>query len=328
MSNSEYTTIFAGNPGSGKSTLLNSLAGIIHFQSGVSIGQGCTTVVQTKLGNDGKMYGDTPGLDDITIRERAANQINIILRENNAIKLCFVITLEAGRVKPSDIATMEVILNALPPSANMFSVIVNKLEKSVFRKLQDPDNVTILLAGLFSGKHCTSHVYLVQKESDADGEDNVMISNIQPLKTSLESAPIFRYNSADVKDIKHDAFEEMREKFAADLEAIRNANKEQIEQITRQHNEALAQAREDARIERDRFAKQMDKMNEQHRLDLAALNERVKAADRSDDLLQVIKTVARGAAAALTGGASETVIVPLKILGSAIENSAKRTRRV
>ena len=98
----EYIVILAGNPGSGKSTLLNSLAGKITFPSGVSIGEGLTTIVQTARGTDGKLYGDTPGLDDVAIRAKAAGEMNKILRANNAIKLVFVVTLEAGRVKPAE----------------------------------------------------------------------------------------------------------------------------------------------------------------------------------------------------------------------------------
>eukprot|EP01037_Dinobryon_pediforme_P025231 gene25231-27303_t len=260
----ECITILAGNPGSGKSTLLNSLAGKITFPSGVSIGEGLTTVVQTARGTDGKLYGDTPGLDDVAIRAKAAGEMNKILRANNAIKLVFVVTLEAGRVKPADKTTMEVILDALPDSTNKFTIIINKMEKSVYNQLQEPEKLKRLLVSLVSEKHTTSHIHFILKDKDADGEDNVMISNIQPLRTALDLAPIFEYNSKEVKDIKHDAFEAMREKFAEDLENIKKANAEQLDRMARQHDEAIARLRADAQRERDEFARRMDQMSADH----------------------------------------------------------------
>ncbi len=146
-----------GNPDSGKSTLLNSLAGRVLFRSGVSIGEGMTTAIQIGNGPDGKLYGDTPGLDDIVIRAQATGEINKILRSYSAIKLCFVSTLEAGRIKPADKATIEVILDVLPPpSTNMFSIIINQVDKRLFAALQNPATMQRLLVGL-NGKHVTEY---------------------------------------------------------------------------------------------------------------------------------------------------------------------------
>ena len=290
---SEEITIFVGNPGSGKSTLLNSLAGKILFQSGVSFGQGMTTAVETGQGNDGKLYGDTPGLDDVEIRAKAAEEINKILREYEAVKLCFVITLEAGRVKPADKATLEVILDALPIStANRFSIIINKLEKSLIAQFKNPEKLGKILLQLTSEKHITSHIYLVPKDDAAYDEENKMLSNVQILRSALETAPIFRYHKADVKDIKHDAFEDMQKKFAVDLEEIRKANSEQLERMARQHDEALARAKEEAKKERDRFASQIEEMNAEHQERIDALKDKIAEANKSPSFWEVVGTVA------------------------------------
>lgn len=279
---SDVVIILAGNPGSGKSTLLNSLAGRIIFQSGVSFGEGMTTVVQTARGRDGIIYGDTPGLDDIARRAKAADEIKKILRANNAIKLCIVITLEAGRIKPADKATMEVILDALPASTtNMFSIIINKVDKSVAEQFKNSENLERLLLGLNSAKHRTSHIHFVLKEDIHDGEDDAMLSNIESLRNTLDAMPILRYISSEVKDIKHDAFEKNREQFAADLEQVKKANKEQLNEMARRHDEALASARVETEKERHRFLQQMNQMNAEHQLALAALNERWAAVNRA-----------------------------------------------
>ena len=86
-----------------------------------------TTVIQTGHGSDSKLYDDTPGLDGFAIRAKAAAEINKILRANNSIQLCFVITLEAGRIKPADTTTIEVSLDALPLSTYKFGKIIKNL---------------------------------------------------------------------------------------------------------------------------------------------------------------------------------------------------------
>ncbi len=284
-------TIFAGNPGAGKSTLLNSLAGRLLFQSGVSIGEGMTTVVKKERGEDGKMYGDTPGLDDITIREKAAEEINNILRSSDDIKLCFVITLESGRVRPADRTTIEVILDAIPVSTiDKFSIIINKLDASLADQLKNPDKLARILfgLGLTSEKHSTSHVHFMLKESAADDKDNVMLGNVSSLRRIVNSMPILHYKRSEVKDIKHDAFEAMREKFAADLEELKKLNASQLEEMARRHDAAMQKARADAEEDRKRFESRMDRMNEDHQRQLAVLNDRVAAANNRPGLLERI----------------------------------------
>jgi GTP-binding protein EngB required for normal cell division len=271
-------TIMAGNPGSGKSTLLNSLAGKVLFRSGVSIGEGMTTAIQIGNGLDGKLYGDTPGLDDIVIRAQAAAEINKILRSYSAIKLCFVITLEAGRIKPADKATIEVILDALPPPlTNMFSIIINQVDKRVFAALQNPATMQRLLVGL-NGKHVTEYIHIILLDESASNEDNRMLSNAADLQATMEKMPIVRYPTNEVKDIKHDMLTEIQENFAVQLEAIKHANKDQVDRMAAEHKDAVERAKADAEKMKTDFEARMDRMNEGHQQQLAVLQERVNAA--------------------------------------------------
>lgn len=120
-----------GDPGTGKSTLLTSLCGgEATFRSGVSIGSGLTYELQTEV-FCGKRYSDTPGLNDPIKKQAAADAIANAIFLGGAIKLLFVITLEAGRVRASNLATIQIVLEALVARgvtvARRFSVIVNKM---------------------------------------------------------------------------------------------------------------------------------------------------------------------------------------------------------
>ena len=98
----------------GKSSLLNAIIGEPVFESGVSIGSGLTTCMTMKEVKDGQFYGDTPGLDDIKKRRECADEIARALRHGHGLyKIVFVVTEEALRVKSADLATMQLVLEAV-----------------------------------------------------------------------------------------------------------------------------------------------------------------------------------------------------------------------
>jgi GTPase Era involved in 16S rRNA processing len=260
QANDEIITIFCGNPGAGKSTLLNSLARKLIFKSGISIGSGMKTVVQVDRGIDGQLYGDTPGLDDIHIRAAAAAEINKILRCYGRIRLCFVIASSMGRISPADKAMIEVILNALPPSNDMFSIIVNQVGERVAEKLNERKEMQKLLSALASENHSTSHVHIVLKEEHADGASNCMLNDetIENLQRIVRTMPVMSYNVEEVKDIKHDALEALRESFSKQVENIQKENREQVNTLTRKHDAAIERMNVDARNQVEEIERRMN----------------------------------------------------------------------
>lgn len=124
-------TVVVGDLGSGKSTLLTAMSGgRARFQSGLSFGSGLTNRLQTVV-VDGQRYSDTPGMDDQEMRRQAIKAISGAFQLGGVVKMVLVLTLEAGRLRISNLVTMRAVLDALAANGvrvdGSFSVIINKM---------------------------------------------------------------------------------------------------------------------------------------------------------------------------------------------------------
>ena len=119
--------LLIGNPGVGKSTLANCIAKAVLFKSGVNFGNGITSHLDAKE-HKGITYLDTPGLDNIKMGRAAAHAITAGLKYNGWYQIFFVVTLEAGRFRATDLATIKLVLEHVPDITS-YSLIINKLSK-------------------------------------------------------------------------------------------------------------------------------------------------------------------------------------------------------
>ena len=105
-----------------------------RFKSGFSPGKGLTSVLQCEEKN-GKIYVHTPGLADEKQRKKAAKEIEKALKQDGDYRIFFVLTLESGRVRPQDKATMELVLQAAPEIGQNYGTIFNKISKRALAKV-------------------------------------------------------------------------------------------------------------------------------------------------------------------------------------------------
>ena len=134
------TFIMIGNPGVGKSTLLNGLLRQVSFKAGVVMGDGLNTALLEFIDDDGNRFIDTPGLSDEDIRKKAVEELKVIIEKGGLFRIFFVVTLEAGLLRPVDKTLCQSILETVEEIGSSYSVIVNKVDQSFYEKMQNKED--------------------------------------------------------------------------------------------------------------------------------------------------------------------------------------------
>ena len=233
--------IFIGNPGVGKSTLLNCVAGNVIFKNGISAGKGLTSQLDEAVVGP-ITYCDTPGLADDTYRKAAGEAISKVLKMGGPCQIIFVVTEEAGRVRPQDAATMRIVLDAAPEIGNMFGIIVNKCTKTKIEFLSIPENWLLFVTHLFHGierENQHENILLLHRNDELEDRNDVFVSSEKILgldgfmNTRL---PIVNLTPNVAHDVKTDDLQQLKdemEKNTAELEKDRDALNRELERMKR-----------------------------------------------------------------------------------------------
>lgn len=214
--------IFIGNPGVGKSTIINSLIGKEVAQAGVSAATGMTRFFSA-YEHAGKYYMDTPGLADVALREQAAKEIEAALKKDGLYKIFFMLTLEAGRVKPEDVTTINTVMDAIKIPDAGFNIIVNKLmPREKHHIFTDKVNMAAIYSQLNAGRHRTENIYYIENDRAIDDmESNFIKINSMLAHFIYEKSNSVMIASQDVEALKIDEFEAIKAQFEETLSQLK-----------------------------------------------------------------------------------------------------------
>ena len=198
--------LLIGNSGVGKSTLANCIAKTDLFKSGLKFRKGMTYLLDEK-NHKGITYLETPGLADISMQKEAAMAITEGLKKDGVYQIFFVVTLEAGRIRPSDLATIKLIL-ASAKDIKSCNIIINKVSDGVYDNLNadNAQNVKYLASKPFlqveSQTNLPNWLVLLNNKKLDDAENTFM--KLGCLDNFVADAPCVTMNPNNVNDIPID----------------------------------------------------------------------------------------------------------------------------
>lgn len=169
------------------------------------------------------------------MRRAAAHAITAGLKKNGLYQIFFVVTLEAGRVRATDLATIKLVLDHVPDITS-YSLIINKLSKFGYENLrQNNGELVNLLSELDCqvGKNRNPPKLLLLLENlklfDAENE----FIELDNLDEFVARAPHVLLNSDRVNDIPGDnkSFEGTKASVLKELTRLRSDKEAMVKQI-------------------------------------------------------------------------------------------------
>jgi len=273
--------VFIGNPGVGKSTLLNCLLGRSAFKSGVNIATGISYQLQTETDEvRGVTFCDTPGLKDVAMRNKAAIEITEALKQGGEFLVTFTITLEAGRVKPEDISTIEAVVKAAPEIRD-FGLVINKLSKNLYNRLSsNASQKESVIKEVTKSLTCNQpSVLLLQNNDNLEGEENAH-TNLPSLSDfvfrTMKSIVIHTNNVQDVN-----AGQQYNVAYQREMAAKMKAEKQETERLRKEREEeARRQARQRQEAEDRRRRQEAERQQREWEYEQQRRREREREQER------------------------------------------------
>jgi len=216
VNRNEYL-IMIGNPGVGKSTILNALVGSATFRAGINPQTGLTTCLQLVEEPPGskKFYGDTPGLVDMQKREEAAREIATALRQDGRYKLVFVVMEESLRVRPQDVATINIVLDAIKLEKGEidvpYGIIVNKITEKRLARLYEDNELMKLFQDSLNQKHHTRDFHFYLHNEALEDEDDALHEPTAELLRFLDDLHFLDIKPNQVADITTETFDQVEQ---------------------------------------------------------------------------------------------------------------------
>lgn len=225
--------LFVGNPGVGKSSLINGLIGKKVFESGLSIGEGLTSTLQS-YENEGRVFIDTPGLADIAKMKEAAEEIKKALQKNGIYHLFFVFNLKSLRIVKEDLATMDIILDAINHPDLKYNLLINNMKAREMNRLKNKDSMAKFLVHIAKMKYNKASPVFIEEDldfMDEEGEILTLHNNVKDF--ILKKSTSMRIYKEQVNDIAWNQYQDLLDVTSKKIQELNEKIKNKDEEIVR-----------------------------------------------------------------------------------------------
>ena len=258
---------------------------IAHFKSGTNIATGISYQLD-KLVVNNITYCDTPGLKDVKQHQQAALAITQALKQGGEFLVVFVVTLEAGRVKPEDKSTIEAVLKGAPEITS-FGLIINKLSKTVYSRLSSNASEKQSVVDEISkdlGSNAPD-VLLLQRNDSLDDKENTFV-DLPSLSSFVFQTliPIVihqeKVNTVEAGEQYNIAYmRECKTRLEAERKESERIKKQKEAEVTRQQKE-LEDSRERERVRLEQKLTSERQRLEKEKQDKAAAEEQARQKEQ------------------------------------------------
>merc|ERR1740124_1002976 len=194
--------LLIGNNGVGKSTLLAAMIGNNAVKHG-----------EHEYEDNERVFMELSGLANSPALKKVAMAITSALKQNGRYKILFIVTLEAGRIKPDDTETIASVLNAASIEGN-YTTIINKSSTKVVNHLREKNDVEKTdLLHLRLPNELVGHIECIPRSDCKDEVFSRLVRNV------LDNAPTLSIKNGKVTNINTETKEDEYE----------NSKKHQIE---------------------------------------------------------------------------------------------------
>lgn len=138
-----------------------------------------------------------------------------------------MVTLESGRVKPDDVTTIKLVLDAISHiKSNQYSIIINKLSDGLVSTLNKSEESREELAACLSPPSIgagTRSIYYVPMKFEWIDQDNKW-GELPELLSFMEHAPEVFISSDNIRNIQYSQFEEIVAQLREEIRLLREEN--------------------------------------------------------------------------------------------------------
>ena len=143
------------------------------------------------------------------------------MAKHGKYKLVFVILLDSGRVRPDDLTTIQLVVEAIGDKSFPYGIVVNKATKKAVNQLNDEENRKEFFNIVNISHIPSNHLFLYPENEEATDEDNVLFTANPEFVTFLKSLESKLVLPEQVQPIQSHDFDEITARNERELAELR-----------------------------------------------------------------------------------------------------------